>query len=55
MTPKDPLGGCISDIYTENMWALPDDEEIKEAILSAIADHLGPETMEPVTRPTSPT
>ncbi|MGV0868963.1 flavin monoamine oxidase family protein [Corynebacterium kalidii] len=41
------LVGFVSDVYAEQMWALPEAER-KEAILSAMADYLGPETMHPV-------
>ncbi|MDN6509776.1 flavin monoamine oxidase family protein [Corynebacterium sp. AOP36-E1-14] len=41
------LVGFISDVYAEQMWALSEAER-KEAILSAMADYLGPETMEPI-------
>ncbi|MEJ6550484.1 NAD(P)/FAD-dependent oxidoreductase [Corynebacterium sp. USCH3] len=41
------LVGFISDVYAEKMWALPEDER-REAILSAMADYLGEETMNPI-------
>jgi putrescine oxidase len=41
------LVGFISDVYAEKMWALPEAER-KEAILSAMADYLGPETKNPI-------
>ncbi|MGJ5589959.1 flavin monoamine oxidase family protein [Micrococcus lylae] len=41
------LVGFVSDVYAEQMWALPEAER-KEAILSAMADYLGPKTMEPI-------
>ncbi|MGP5930099.1 flavin monoamine oxidase family protein [Corynebacterium glyciniphilum] len=41
------LVGFISDVYAEKMWTLPEAER-KEAILSAMADYLGPETMNPI-------
>ena len=47
---EDPCGtlvGFISDVYAEEMWALPE-EERKQRILSAMADYLGPKTMEPI-------
>ena len=37
----------ISDIHAEEMWHLPASER-KEAILSAIADYLGPKAKEPI-------
>lgn len=47
---EDPFGtlvGFVSDVYAEQMWALPE-EERRQRILSAMADYLGPETMEPI-------
>lgn len=41
------LVGFVSDIYAEQMWALPP-EERKEAILEAMAAFLGPKTKEPI-------
>ncbi len=41
------LVGFVSDLYAEEMWALPE-EERKQRILSAMADYLGPKTMEPI-------
>lgn len=41
------LVGFVSDLYAEEMWALPEAER-KERILSAMADYLGPKTMAPV-------
>lgn len=41
------LVGFVSDVYAEQMWALPE-EERKAAILGAMADYLGPKTLEPV-------
>ncbi|WP_297009206.1 NAD(P)/FAD-dependent oxidoreductase [uncultured Corynebacterium sp.] len=49
-TGEDSYGtlvGFVSDLYAEQMWALPEAER-KERILSAMADYLGPKTMEPV-------
>lgn len=39
--------GFVSDIYAEQMWALPP-EERKKAILEAMAAFLGPKTKEPI-------
>ena len=47
---EDPYGtlvGFVSDLNAEAMWALSE-EDRKQAILSAMADYLGPKTMEPV-------
>ncbi|WP_115685622.1 flavin monoamine oxidase family protein [Corynebacterium senegalense] len=47
---EDPYGtlvGFVSDVYAEQMWALPADER-KEAILDAMATYLGPKTKEPI-------
>lgn len=41
------LVGFVSDIYAEQMWALPP-EERKKAILEAMAAFLGPKTKEPI-------
>lgn len=41
------LVGFISDVYAEQMWALPEDER-REKILQAMADYLGPKTLEPI-------
>ena len=41
------LVAFISDIHAEEMWHLPASER-KEAILSAIADYLGPKAKEPI-------
>ena len=41
------LVGFVSDVYAEEMWHLPE-EERKQRILSAMAEYLGPETMEPI-------
>ncbi|SER62231.1 flavin monoamine oxidase family protein [Corynebacterium cystitidis] len=41
------LVGFISDIYAEEMWALPT-EERKQRILQAMAIYLGPKTLEPI-------
>lgn len=45
--PNGTLVGFVSDVYAEQMWALPAQER-KEAILSAMADYLGPKTKEPI-------
>lgn len=45
--PNGTLVGFVSDVYAEQMWALPA-EERKEAILDAMADYLGPKTKEPI-------
>ena len=39
--------GFVSDVYAEQMWALPE-EERKAAILGAMAEYLGPRTLEPI-------
>lgn len=41
------LVGFISDVYAEQMWALPE-EERKQRILEAMAVYLGPKTMHPI-------
>lgn len=41
------LVGFISDVHAEQMWEL-DPETRRQRILSALADYLGPEAMEPV-------
>lgn len=41
------LVGFVSDVYAEQMWALPEPER-KETILAAMADYLGPKTKEPI-------
>lgn len=41
------LVGFVSDVYAEQMWALPEAER-KAAILEAMADYLGPQTTEPI-------
>ncbi|WP_449278723.1 flavin monoamine oxidase family protein [Leucobacter sp. GX24907] len=41
------LVGFISDVYAEQMWALPEAER-KQRILEAMAVYLGPKTMDPV-------
>lgn len=49
-TAEDPFGtlvGFVSDVNAEQMWALPE-EERRHRILSAMAEYLGPQTMEPV-------
>ncbi|MFV0433918.1 MAG: flavin monoamine oxidase family protein [Leucobacter sp.] len=45
--PNGTLVGFISDVYAEEMWALPE-EERKRRILEAMAVYLGPETMHPI-------
>lgn len=47
---EDPYGtlvGFISDVHAEQMWALPADERRRQ-ILQAMADYLGPKTLEPI-------
>lgn len=47
---EDPFGtlvGFVSDVYAEQMWKLSPQER-QHAILSAMADYLGPKTMEPI-------
>ena len=47
---EDPFGtlvAFVSDVHAEDMWHLPAPER-KEAILSAIADYLGPKAKEPI-------
>ena len=41
------LVGFVSDVYAEQMWKLSPQER-RHAILSAMADYLGPKTMEPI-------
>ena len=41
------LVGFVSDVYAEQMWKLSPQER-QEKILSAMADYLGPKTMEPI-------
>lgn len=41
------LVGFVSDVHAEEMWHLPPDER-KDAILTAMADYLGPKTKEPI-------
>ena len=45
--PHGTLVGFVSDVYAEQMWALPE-EERKAAILGAMAEYLGPRTLEPI-------
>lgn len=45
--PHGTLVGFVSDVYAEQMWKLSPQER-QHAILSAMADYLGPKTMEPI-------
>ena len=45
--PNGTLVGFVSDVYAEQMWALPEQER-KAAILGAMADYLGPQALEPI-------
>ncbi len=45
--PHGTLVGFVSDVYAEQMWKLSPQER-REKILSAMADYLGPKTMEPI-------